>query len=55
MSSQSDKNKPVQKPPTPKPEGIISQTGNRPGGTVTGSYKSINEERSKKKDGDNKK
>lgn len=43
-----NKKKSESKPP-PKPTGLISQTKNRPGGTVTGSYKTINEERSDKK------
>jgi hypothetical protein len=40
--------KPPPKPPAPnapRPSGLISQTGNRPGGTVTGSYITINEGR----------
>jgi hypothetical protein len=47
-----NKNKPVSKAapaPPQKPAGLINQTGNRPGGTVTRSYKTIDEGRSKKK------
>jgi len=45
-----NKNPPKPAPPTrPKPQGLINQTGNRPGGTVTGSYKPLTEDRTRKK------